>query len=520
MALGADLTTRPPPARIPKLKYRIPLPPVETSPSSDRQLDNLSPSSNAQLPPATPSSQASSSDNRPSFDTASVTSPSLASTTSSASSSNDSKSPGAKKKKGSVFGFLSLKEPSQRALEQYAEAQRKQMSEKGTSSPTARSDNSYASKKLPPTVPKVNSKWDGVPDGIKHLPGSSGKSSGKNNNRLSVTSQTSQGSNETRITALSWDGSKLSDMADSSRKPPRSVPPPAQSSSDFTIQGEGRSASPSPSTTNLPEMSYYFPEPLAVRSPSTQSSQPESYRPVVVEAPPRPSISSSEFDLQLNQLPERADSPTSSVDSSDTVVRDTADGIFKKLNDRPHKSIWGDTSTAQPLDASHEVVIPESHDFLFNDQAPGAQKNDSPMSSPPTHQQSPKRPVPNFSRPVLSPKSPFQSNTTTSPYRNTRSNSAALPTLYEAPLAGTDADETYQEDGDYADDDAYSIAPSTIAPSVLSSHWHDSPRERLGLGGRLSINEALPWGTGKDAPGKPTKKNRLSMVFKGTSSRS
>jgi hypothetical protein len=520
MALGADLTTRPPPARIPKLKYRIPLPPVETSPSSDRQLEILSPSSNAQQPPATPSSQASSFDNRPSFDTASVTSPSLASTTSSASSSNDSKSPGAKKKKGSVFGFLSLKEPSQRALEQYAEAQRKQMSEKGTSSPTARSDNGYASKKLPPTVPKVNSKWDGVPDGIKHLqPGSSekssGKSSGKNKNRLSVTSQTSQGSNDTRITALSWEGSKRSEIADNGRHQPDS----AQSSSDFTIRGEGRSASPSPSTTNLPEMSYYFPEPLPVHSPSKQSSQPESHRPVVVEAPPRPSISSSEFDLQLNQLSERADSPTSSVDSSDTVVRDTADGIFKKLNDRPHKSIWGDTSAAQPPDASHEVVIPESHDFLFNDQVPGAPKNDSPMSSPPTHQQSPKRPVPNFSRPVLSSKSPVQSNTTTTPYRNTRSNSAALPTLYEASLAGTDVDETYQEDGDYADDDTYSIAPSTIAPSVLSSHWHDSPRERLGLGGRLSINEVLPWESGKDMPGKP-KKSRLSMVFKGTSSRS
>jgi hypothetical protein len=514
MALGADLTTRPPPARIPKLKYRIPLPPVETSPSSDRQLDILSPSSNAQQPPATPSSQASSSDNRPSFDTASVTSPSLASTTSSASSSNDSKSPGAKKKKGSVFGFLSLKEPSQRALEQYAEAQRKQMSEKGTSSPTARSDNGYASKKLPPTVPKVNSKWDGVPDGIKHLqPGSSGKSSGKNKNRLSVTSQTSQGSNETRLTAFSWDGSRLSEMADGSRNPLQSVAPPVQSS-DLD-----RSDSPSPSTTNLPEMSYYFPEPLPGDSPSKRPNQPESYWPPVVEAPPRPSMSSSEFDLQLNQYPERADSPTSSVDSSDTVVRDTADGIFKKLNDRPHKNIWGDTSTAQPPDASHEVVIPESHDFLFNDQALGVQKNDSPMSSPSTHQQSQKRPVPNFSRPVLSPKSPVQSNTTTSPYRNTRSNSAALPTLYEASLAGTDADETYQEDEDDADDDTYSIAPSTIAPSVLSSHWHDSPRERLGLGGRLSINEALPWGTAKDAPGKP-KKNRLSMVFKGTSSRS
>jgi len=531
----ADLRSRPPPARIPKLKYRVPLP-VDTSLSlsSDSHPDIASPLSNVQPPPATPSSTAPS-ENRRSSDTASVTSPSLASTTSSVSSSNDSKASIKKKKKGSVFGFLSLKEPSQLALEQYAEAQRKQLGERGTSTPTSRpSDNGYTSKKLPSTVPKVNSKWDGKPEGIRHRQlGSSGKSSAKssgkssgkpsvkNKNRHSGTSQSSQDSNETRLTTLSWNGSRLSELADGSRDPPNSIASPAQSTSDLTIRDVDWSSSPSASSAILPEMSYYFPEPLPADSSSKQPGPPESYRPAIIEAPSRPSTFASNFDSQLNQVPERADSPTSSVESTDTIVRDTADGIFKKLNDRPHKSIWGDKSAVQPLDASHEVIIPESHDFLFNDQAPTkTPKTDSPMSSPPPIQTSPKRPVPNFSRPVLSPpKAPTQSNTPTSSYRSSRSNSI-LPTVYESSSAGADADETPQESEDDADDDdAYSIAPSTIAPSIMSAQWHNSPRERLGLGGRLSINEVSPWDTAKDTPGKP-KKHRLSMVFKGTSSRS
>jgi hypothetical protein len=65
------------------------------------------------------------------------------------------------------------------------------------------------------------------------------------------------------------------------------------------------------------------------------------------------------------------------------------------------------------------------------------------------------------------------------------------------------------------DADAQSIAPSTIAPSVMSARWHDSPRERLGLGGRLRMDAALPWADSSgDVPGK--KKYRLSMFGKVT----
>jgi hypothetical protein len=92
---------------------------------------------------------------------------------------------------------------------------------------------------------------------------------------------------------------------------------------------------------------------------------------------------------------------------------------------------------------------------------------------------------------------------------------SGLPTLYEASLASNDSgdsDETVQDD---QDDDSYSVTPSTIAPSELSAHWHESPRERLGLGGRLRMDAALPWEGQGDEPGK-LKKYRLSIFGKVT----
>ena len=67
-----------------------------------------------------------------------------------------------------------------------------------------------------------------------------------------------------------------------------------------------------------------------------------------------------------------------------------------------------------------------------------------------------------------------------------------------------------EDSEDDYNDDSYSIAPSTIAPSELSKHWYKSPRERLGLGRRLQINDVLPWDEPKETTGKP-KKSRLSM---------
>lgn len=63
-----------------------------------------------------------------------------------------------KKKSSSFFNFLTVKEPTSGALEQYAQSQKKQAAEKGTAFMAG-----ISSQKLPAEVPRVNTKWDGLP---------------------------------------------------------------------------------------------------------------------------------------------------------------------------------------------------------------------------------------------------------------------------------------------------------------------------------------------------------------------
>ncbi|EME49846.1 hypothetical protein DOTSEDRAFT_68590 [Dothistroma septosporum NZE10] len=71
-----------------------------------------------------------------------------------------------KKKGAGVLGFLTLREPSTSAFEEFAEQERKKAAQKnlklgGVTLP------GVSSQRLPDHVPKVNSKWDGLPDFAK-----------------------------------------------------------------------------------------------------------------------------------------------------------------------------------------------------------------------------------------------------------------------------------------------------------------------------------------------------------------
>lgn len=522
MAPAADLTAQSPPARMPKLKYRNPLPADVQLPSLEARRNPDRFLRDTEDPPATPSSTTSFSDCRPSFDTASLTSSSLASTASSQAASDDSKGSTKKKKKGSVFGFLSLKEPSQAAFEQYAEAQRKQAAAKETSLPTGRPSSNYAAKKLPESLPKVNSKWDGVPESLKHRhskTATSAKSIAPARKRLSTTSTASQESKSSQAVSLKPVLSPASALSDGTQNPPNSVASPILSISNLNLQDGERSPPPA---SAMPEMSYYFPEPLDGAGPQVQPTQPKTYQPTVAGMPSPPPGMTFDYRALLDDDPDsRAESPALSTGSGDTVVRDTADVIFQKLNERPQESLWGDAPAVQPTNETSKVAVPESHDFLFEDLTPiEASTQSSPATPPPIPHYAPTRPVQNFSRPISSPASspvsPARSTRSIS-YRTTPVNSA-LPTLYEASLASNDPDSDSDSDHtvqDHDDGDAHSIAPSTVAPSVLSSHWHDSPRERLGLGGRLRMDADMPWEGQRDAPGKP-KKQRFSFLGKVT----
>lgn len=71
-----------------------------------------------------------------------------------------------KKKGKSFFNFFSVKEPSQQALEDYQRHMRKNGNSSDGRSPSIGLVG-VSSAKMPPTVPKVNSKWDGVPQALK-----------------------------------------------------------------------------------------------------------------------------------------------------------------------------------------------------------------------------------------------------------------------------------------------------------------------------------------------------------------
>ncbi|KAF1842688.1 uncharacterized protein K460DRAFT_133137 [Cucurbitaria berberidis CBS 394.84] len=482
MASNADLTAPSPPARIPKLKYRNPLPSDPDCPSPRTSQDTAIPSSHSQEGPATSDFKPVSTSSRPSFETASLTSPSLASTSSSATSSNDSRSSKKKKKTGSVLGFLSLKEPSQVALEQFAEHQRKQTATKGSSTPTSKhSSSTFVGKQLPSNVPKVNSKWDGVPAAAKNRSSMSSVSTKDNRSSLS-----SRGSLNAQLKAGPWNDSKLSVMSDGTRNPPNSIASAAPSVSNFVVADHDLVYGSSPSTTTLPEMSYYFPDaPTMSGALPKNSLETEGIHEPIAGSPPRlPASTLDSSPISEDRAVFRADSPASSTDSVDTVVRDTADVIFKKLNDQPHQSFWGEEPIVQQSDESKPGNVPDSHDFLFGPpSAEDTTKIDSPMASPPVSHYVPTRPVQNYSRPIAS--NSFTPRPAT--YRSTPS-ASALPTLYEASVASTESLATVRDDSD-----ARSLAPSSIAPSELSGHWYESPRERLGLGGRLRKNDVVPW---------------------------
>lgn len=67
-----------------------------------------------------------------------------------------------KKKSSSFFNFLAVKEPTSGALDQYAQLQKKQAEEKGTKFMAG-----VPSQKLPAEVPRVNTKWNGLPQSAK-----------------------------------------------------------------------------------------------------------------------------------------------------------------------------------------------------------------------------------------------------------------------------------------------------------------------------------------------------------------
>ncbi|KAL5421744.1 hypothetical protein PMIN04_005262 [Paraphaeosphaeria minitans] len=509
MAPVTDLA-RPP--RIPKLTYRNPLP------ADDLSLISQTSSTSTDAPPSpndTPLDQPLSTPNctpvsTPEFDTRSTAS--LASTQSASlassdgSSTRESKAPPTKKKKNCVLSFLTMKEPSQSALDQFADAHRKQSAAKGGLPPPVGMQG-ISPQKLPPTVPKVNSKWDGVPESLK-----SSRTSILSSKRASTMSSTESQPSPNYTTRTStinsmMNSSAISVATNDSRGPPNSLASPMHSAIDV---GAYTPTKPpprvdSPSFASLPEMTSFFPD----DDPSSSAASPRSSAEHPWSPPSRP-------DQDASQVFVTDVDGKLSISEPDIVTVDRADAIFRRLNGGAGEAL-DDYYDGEDEDPD----VPDTHDFLFDVKPilttppPRTSSYQAPVQpiQPTTvpHYVPPGNPPANFSRPR--PCRTYSNPPRASTYlHHHKFSSPALPTLYEASIASTDdtdaASDTTEvgrtrtrESTDSAESfSAHSIAPSTapsvatsFTPSVMSASWYRSSRERLGLGGRIRKSDVLPW---------------------------
>lgn len=174
-------------------------------------------------------------------------------------SKDDTPSIKAKKKGAAVLGFLSIKEPSASALEQFAEQQRKQAAEKSNASgrkvPVGMSG--VSSQKLPANVPKVNSKWDGLPETASRSSKDT-KRDDASSRRISNLSSTTSFSHRTGM-STSDTGSVRTVSTSDSRAPPNSL---ASSNSPLRINSkQANGYAPSLGSTNSPMASPPLPSP-------------------------------------------------------------------------------------------------------------------------------------------------------------------------------------------------------------------------------------------------------------------
>lgn len=517
MAPAAELS-RPP--RIPKLTYRNRLPADDlslisrtSSTSTDASSQNILVDRHLSAPVCMPPPA-------PEFDgrsIASTQSPTASLASSDGSSTRDSKTSSTKKKKNSVLSFLSLKEPSQSALDQFADAQRKKG---GLQSPVGMQG--VSPQRLPSTVPKVNSKWNGVPTSAK-----SSRNSIISSKRTSMISTvSSQGSQRHAVRTSTLQSSAASITTINSQGPPNSLASPMHSALDVSAyMPKSPPRVDSPSSASLAEMTSFFPHDPSVSVASPRSSAEHPWSP-----PARPDQDPSQ--IFVTDFDEKI-----SISEPDIADVDKADAILRRLNGGAGEAL-GEYYEEDDQDPD----VPDTHDFLFDvkpilaSPPPRTLSHQAPVqpvqpAAVPRYVPPGKPQVANFSRPR--PVQTFSNPPRASIFpHHHKYGSPALPTLYEASIASTDdtdadsdttdigrsrtRDSTDSAESFSAQSIAPSMAPSvatSFTPSVMSASWYRSSRDRLGLGGIIRKSEALPWEQ-TEQRGKP-KKSRLSVFSRG-----
>ena len=459
----------------------------------------------------------------------------------------------AKKKKGKVFGFFTLKEPSAAAWAELAEVEKQKMKQKGLSAAQVGAPGTSSSRKLPDYVPKVNSKWDGLPEGVKRT---SEESNALNRtNRESMLSTASRQSN--------W--AAISSMSTTSHSTTRPFAP-------WSLESQpGRDSSSSGSTRQAPALAL-IPDADAVEvtddnkpqtflrppSPTHEDQNVLSY-PTTLLSPPE--LEGDDF-LQLQELDARSPSPA--VNSPRTPPADGSDsrpalmGIHYPELDSPEQrpgitrseTSWYDDTNKEVVAA--EPASPEPSRRPINFSRPRARKPEPPTLQIQTEPKfdSTGAQLTEADGVLLSPTlkgssgriDPFLTDTFAShsretghipqrvastlvkdtdlttvvpPVEGTSRNPEETPI---SPLESSDQETHLPTSWDYAEPERpttptsavynpehshirsrseTSLAPS-VTPSELSERWQMSPKERLGLGANMRRSDVLPWETAEN----------------------
>ncbi|KAI9819615.1 MAG: hypothetical protein M1827_007065 [Pycnora praestabilis] len=245
-----------------------------------------------------------------------------------------------KKKSSSIFGFFTLKEPSTQAFADFQEhALRQAAARNGRIAAVGMPGVSSA--KLPPTVPKTNSKWDGVPKPVKEKE-TSKRDSTASYARAGISgsggypaqrSSSTVDSSSSRGHVHAW-ASKVSDGSSQHSWSPGKTGSgsiaPSVSSRDFASPSTNRDSLSSPSTTSLPVVDSFFPPQIPEQyRPHSSHSSPESQ--------PTPPASNMSSDSTLLDITPVKSAPLISVIriSSDRTVANSNQGNDRRKGIEP-----------------------------------------------------------------------------------------------------------------------------------------------------------------------------------------
>ena len=440
----------------------------------------------------------------------------------------------AKKKKNGMFGFLTLKEPSTLALEQFAEQQRAAAKAKGTRPSATAAAN--LTKRLPDHVPKVNSKWDGLPEEARNKAAEQKRMSKRESTLTTTGGQSYRSKNSSSESAQSAQSVRhpfgsISSRPESLGTPPRSRTGSSQSVPQIEPRRSPEYSRPAPVQVHPAlreldsdkELHTFLHPPTPPPNLSELAASANTSRPDYSDLPELAGYEAAAYfttSAEQSPLTPPASDPTGQIpralalhlpavpsDSQGTVWysdTDNEDVVAVSSSGQAQSGIVQQSLAKTP--AMYHITETDSEDSdsedsdkgewpLRNTADPSARLETVDTSA---HWHRAPMPVelPTVRYSMSSNRSSETAPTVMSPIFSTFGSEATPPSTADSQgPSQMDRPTSPQRSNSDSSITAPSVAPS-LAPSAMSAQWNMSPKERLGLGGKvMRKSEVLPWET-------------------------